>query len=504
MSEREDWRFDELHPEAFRMLVEGVPAILYIDRPDEASTNLYTSPQVEELTGFTVAEWVDDPDLWARQIHPDDLGAVMQAHRESNERAQRFLMEYRFLTKDGRTVWLRDEADPVAADDGTVLYWRGVMIDITERKEAEERLRRAQERLQALVDHIPAVVYTETPDADRDRFYLSPQVERLFGYTADAWTWTPDFWLDHLHPDDRDVADEEDHATDRTRDFYAVDYRFRKPDDSYMWVHDEAVFVPTEDGEGFWQGFLFDITMQKEVEERLRWSLDVLRRTLQQRRELARRLQSAQEAERRRIAADIHDDPIQVMSAADMRLQMLVAFPDAVTPQELVEIELEVKGAIERLRSMLFELRPASLDRDELVPALRLYLEHTAKTTGWQIEVRDALNAEPGPDTRALLYRIAQEAVANARKHAEATRVEIDVASAADGVSVRVHDDGRGFVPDLTASPEPGHLGLSTMVERAELVGGWARVSSSPGTGTTLECWLPSDASSDLAGLEGA
>jgi len=499
----QDWAFDELHPEAFRMLVEGVPAILYIDRPDETSANLYTSPQVEELLGFSVDEWTSDRELWIRQLHPDDRERVTEANLASNLVGERFLEEYRVIAKDGRTVWLRDDAVPVRDADGTLLFWRGVILDITERKQVEEELGRAQERLQAMIDHIPAVVYIESPDADPRGFYLSEAVQRMFGYTVEEWTWTPGFWLDRLHPDDRDVVEEEDEESDITRDRYVSEYRFRVHDGSWRWVHDEAVFVPSEDGRGFWQGFIFDITERKEAEDRLRWSLDALRETLQQRRELAQRLQHAQEAERRRIAADLHDDPIQVMSAVDMRLQMLTSFPRMVTIEEIADIERDVQAAIERLRSMLFELRPAALDREGLVPALRLYLERSAKTAGWVTEVNDALTVELDADLRALLYRIVQEAVVNARKHADATHVEVDVTSAAEGVSVRVRDDGIGFTPDLGAIPEPGHLGLTTMVERAELAGGWARVDSSPGDGTVVECWLPLDATGDR-GLAGA
>ena len=104
-------------------------------------------------------------------------------------------------------------------------------------------------------------------------------------------------------------------ASDETLGPYAVDYRFLAADGRWVWIHDEATFVASEDGNGFWQGFMFDITERKEAEGRLRWSLDVLRQTLQQRRELAQRVQHAQEEERRKIAADLHDDPIQVMSA---------------------------------------------------------------------------------------------------------------------------------------------------------------------------------------------
>jgi diguanylate cyclase (GGDEF)-like protein len=91
----------------------------------------------------------------------------------------------------------------------------------------------------------------------------------MFGYTVHDWTWTPDFWLDRLHPDDRFVVEEEDEGSDATRDRYVSEYRFRVKDGSWMWVHDEAVFVPTEDGDGFWQGFIFDITERKEAEEQI-------------------------------------------------------------------------------------------------------------------------------------------------------------------------------------------------------------------------------------------
>jgi signal transduction histidine kinase len=107
--------------------------------------------------------------------------------------------------------------------------------------------------------------------------------------------------------------------------------------------------------------------------------------------------------------------------------------------------------------------------------------------------VLDELRDEPDADMAALLYRIAQEAIVNIRKHADATTVRIEAASAADGAVVRVIDDGTGFTPDLTSAPAPGHLGLTTMVERAELAGGWVRVLSTPGQGTTVECWLPAD-----------
>jgi signal transduction histidine kinase len=210
---------------------------------------------------------------------------------------------------------------------------------------------------------------------------------------------------------------------------------------------------------------------------------------VQQRRDLALRLEGAQEEERRRIASDIHDDPIQVMSAVDLRLQTLVLEPGSASVEELQTLHETVELAIARLRSMVFELRPVALDREGIAAALSQYLDHVAEQTGWDVTFEDHLEEEPPAELRATLFRIAQEALMNARKHAGASVVHVSIANAASGVAVRVRDDGKGFDP--RDGGEPGHLGLETSVERAELAGGWCRISTEPGAGTTVECWLP-------------
>jgi PAS domain S-box-containing protein len=352
----------DLHPDAYRALVEGAPIVLYIDRPDELSTNLYTSPQIVPLLGYDVEAWMEDPELWVRSLHPEDRERVVSAHRASNSKGERFLEEYRIIARDGREVWIRDEAVPVSAEDGTILYWRGVMLDIT---------------------------------------------------------------------------------------------------------------------------------AQRRADEQLRATLEEVRRMVAQRRELAQLLESAQEEERRRIAADIHDDPIQVMSAVDMRLQLLLEHPERVDAHVLAELAEDLRSAIDRLRNLLFELRPVALDLEGLVPAIAMYLEHAAKETGWAWGITESLTTEPSEEARVTIYRIAQEAIGNARKHAGATRVDVDVESSDGGLLLRVADDGGGFDPK--AKPSPGHLGLATIAERLELAGGWLRVDSGRGRGSVLECWMPLD-----------
>jgi PAS domain S-box-containing protein len=346
----------------------------------------------------------------------------------------------------------------------------------------------------AMVEGIPAIVYLDRPDEYSTNFYTSPQAVELLGYTAEEWGATTEFWFEKIHPDDVDAVIEENRRANDTGDPFFAEYRMFAKDGRLVWIRDEAVLVLDDEGLPLhWQGVMLDISAQKEAEEKLRWSLEVLRRTIQQRRELAQRLEHAQEEERRRIAADIHDDPIQVMSAVDLRLQTLAASGEAMAPHELMELHETVGRSIDRLRSLLFELRPGALDRDGLVVALRQYLDHTAREAGWEVQVIDELDAEPAPELRATLYRLAQEAVTNARKHASAGRVTVEVATVDDGVRVQVRDDGVGFEPSRADIPRPGHLGLSTMMERAEVVGGWCRITSAPGAGALVECWLPSD-----------
>jgi PAS domain S-box-containing protein len=344
----------------------------------------------------------------------------------------------------------------------------------------------------ALVEGIPAIFYIDNPDEYSTNFYTSPQAVDLLGYTQEEWGTTPDLWIAKIHPEDVERVIEENRRSNRVGNSFFAEYRMVAKDGRIVWIRDEAALERDDDGAPLhWRGLMLDITAQKEAEEKLHQSLEVLRRSSQQRRELMERLESAQEGERRRIAADIHDDSIQVMSALDMRLQTL-ALHGGADPASLEELHDIVLQAIERLRHLTFELRPVALDREGLAAALRQYLEHTQTETGlaWSLDAQ-GIRAEPAPELRASLYRLAQEVVVNVRKHAEATRVDVVVATSGSGVLVHIADDGAGF--DTSEPPEPGHLGLVTSMERAEVGGGWFRISSTPEAGTSVEFWLPID-----------
>lgn len=352
-------------------------------------------------------------------------------------------------------------------------------------------LKEAEATYRHLVEGIPAILYIDAVDDLSSALYMSPQVETILGFTTEEWLTYPGMWLSRLHEDDRERAMAENRRSNESGEPFRCEYRLIAADGREVWFLDEAVLVRNEAGEPlFWRGFMFDVTDKKQAEEKLRRSLEILRRTVQERRTLLTRLGEAQEEERRRIAADIHDDSIQVISAADLQVQaMLGGIEDPLLRRGIDEVHETLKLAVERLRRLLFELRPPALDREGLTAALHAYLG--GAEGGPEFTVEDRLEAEPPPEIRTVLFRIAQEAIVNARKHAGARRLAVVLVSEDAGVRMSISDDGRGFDPGRMVAPAPGHIGLPTIVERAALAGGWCRVKSAPGEGTVVECWLP-------------
>lgn len=211
-----------------------------------------------------------------------------------------------------------------------------------------------------------------------------------------------------------------------------------------------------------------------------------------ERRKLLNQLLTAHEEERERIAGDLHDDSIQAMVALRMRLETLAArVTQPGVAGELNGLKEDAVTAVERLRRLLFELQPLELDRSGVGVALEVYLEKARTEDGLAFELEDRTTRRPSEAVRTLLYRVAREALANVRKHAHASRVEVQMDDDGNGFSVKVNDDGKGFDPEQGLRVRAGHLGLPAMRERVEIAGGRMKVESRPGTGSALEVWLP-------------
>jgi PAS domain S-box-containing protein len=254
----------------------------------------------------------------------------------------------------------------------------------------------------------------------------------------------------------------------------------------------EVNVIPIEGREGAVSVMsIKDITEAQRAQFVLELGLDTLESADRDQQALLGHLIRAQEEERSRIAADIHDDTIQLLAAANLRLQQLrhrLQDPDDL--RVLGKLQETLALSLSRLRQLIFDLRPPSLQRGSLDTALHALLEQLRTENGIAYQLDDAATARtPGPAT-VLIYRIIQEALANVREHASATTVRVQFADVNGGCLIRIVDDGVGYNP-AEVENRPGHLGLTLMRERAQVAGGWCRIESTPGDGTTVEFWVP-------------
>lgn len=369
-----------------------------------------------------------------------------------------------------------------------------------ERMKADRALREAEARYRMLVEQMPAIVYTWAAAGGLDTFvelYVSPQIETVLGYPPREWLANPTFWVDRLHPEDRDDVLAEISRCIESGESFKMEYRELARNGRVVWLHDEAAVVSRDDtGRAIlYQGVQMDITDRRDAEDERRRSLEQIRHLDQQRRELLGKVMTTQEEERRVIAADIHDDSLQGLAVVAIRLASLARdHPDIQKDEKFLAIQRDLSGSIARLRHLMFELHPHNLEIAGLESTLRAQLDEIETLPGApQYCMRYDLQREPSVKTRAILHRVAQEAITNARKHSNAMQVTIALEERNGGFFVKIEDDGVGFeVTPSDASP-PNHLGLTSMRERAELAGGWLRLESQPGAGTNVEFWLPDE-----------
>ena len=602
----------------YRLLLEQLPGAVYTDlyrAGIDAPEARFVSPRIEEMLGFSVQDWLDTPDMWARLLHPDDREAVFAQAADTERTETPFRGEYRMITKGGRVVWIREDASVIPMHDGARL-WQGVMHDITAEKLERSAVEAIQARHQALIEN--ASDATLILDGQGHVTYESPGAAWLLG-SADPQREDDNPWHG-IHPSDRSrVRQAFAECAEQLGAVVTWAHRVRDPAGRWRWVEviahnllnepmvggivinarditdqrrsvdqlklyvdvfneisiglyvfeleDEeeplslrvvqandaattATGVRSEEvigktigeafpslvgtdipaiyrrvalrGEGYKLpdveysdnriargvfsvyafplpdrsvGIAFEnVTDRVTTELALRTTLKDLESVDQMRRRLLEHLVVAQESERERIANDIHDDPIQNMTAVQLRLGSIAISADTSSQQrKTLELAQETVGtSIKRLRSMLFELRPRALDSGHLLDAVRDYLANVRAFDDETTYILDGeLEVEPNSTEATIAYRLIQEAVANARRHAQATTVRIRIDTRPRLLRIKVVDDGVGFNPGLLAADMPGHMGLSSMRQRAEMAGGTIQIIATPGRGVTVVAEIP-------------
>lgn len=455
---------------------------------------------------------------WAEMTHPEDIAAdVANFNRVMAGEINAYRLDKRFIRKDKRIIDTTISVKCVRRADGSVDYFVALVEDITERKRAEEALRESEAKYRTLFDSIDegfCLIEMIYDSQGEPIDYLFLETNRAFeawgiaGATGKtALELVPDVekrWLETYGrvAETGEAVRVEDNVASMNQwfDVYASRVGGSGSRKVAVVVNDTTERVQAEEAlrqanDELERRVLERTGQLSELNEDLRKEIVERKRAEQEREQLLRRVVSAQEDERQRIAREMHDQLGQNLSALALKLSALKNDYDQ--QPELREHFASLKKIVKQLDAdvgdLVHDLRPTALDDFGLVVALSNYVRKWSKQCGIHAELhtsgaeKDRLTGE----IETALYRITQEVLTNVAKHANAENVDVLLERRPDHVSLIVEDDGDGFDVAQTFTTTLKGFGLISMRERATLVGGSLVVESNPGAGVTIAVRIP-------------
>jgi diguanylate cyclase (GGDEF)-like protein/PAS domain S-box-containing protein len=257
--------------EQFRTLVEHIPGVAtYLDRvivdDPEHSIPLYISPQVEEMFGYPLDDWLGEGELWVQILHADDRDRMMASDLEARRSLAPMSAEYRLIAKDRRIVWVSEKSAVVRDVVTGTLYWQGVMVDITERKSAEEALQASELKFRTLFD--AAAIGVFTLDLDGRIREANTTIEWVGGYASGELN--GQILAGLLHTEDERAAQDLAELRAGHRDRAHLEHRFRRRDGSFFWCRTVVSLVRDADrGPLYAMGMIEDVSERKALEDEL-------------------------------------------------------------------------------------------------------------------------------------------------------------------------------------------------------------------------------------------
>jgi PAS domain S-box-containing protein len=407
----------------------------------------------------------------SRLIHPGDDQYYVTKMKEASDMHQLYSAEHRIVRPNGEERIVLESGQPKYDSQQRLVSIVGTLLDITEHRRVERVLRESEDRFRTMADGAPIMMWMSGVDklcTDFNRGWLTftgRSIEQELG----------NGWAEGVHPDDlqRCIATYVE-AFDKRQPF-SMEYRLRRYDGEYHWIDDSG--SPRFLADGTFAGYIgccVDIHERKALElERL---------------ELARRLMSAQEAERTRVARELHDGIGQEIALLGIQMQRAAA---SITPEpgpinasmqkictNLTAIGLHVSHLSHQLHSSELEYLGLS------VAITKLCREFSEQYSIKVVCACTGIPAKLDNDIALTFFRVVQEALHNIAKHSGASDVHVEVTGASRALTLIVCDNGAGF--NVQESKAAAGLGLISMRERVHLIGGEFSIDSTPGAGTRI------------------
>ena len=466
--------------ERFRLLAENAQDIVYRVRVKPEPKIEYVSPSVERILGYTPEEYYADPSLVERTIHEDDRHLRVPDRFEDESAVQ--TRRLRWIARDGRTVWIERRSSPIRDADGEIVGWHGISRDVTEQVRLLEEVRAGEEQFRLLAENAQDIVYRLRVRPEPKVEYVSPSIERILGYTPDEYYADPSLGKQTIHEDDRRLSLLDPIVGEKEAQPQLV--RCIAKDGRTVWMERRSSPIRDADGQIVgWNGISRDVTEQVRLLEQVRAGEERLRA-------FSRRLVETQEADRRFIALELHDEIGQLLTGIKMSQEQLGRNGQA-DKRTLKRAFKLVEDAMDRVQDLSLELRPAMLDHLGIVPTLRWYVKRYASRNGVEVKLsQTGVNRRFDPDLETAVFRIVQEGLTNVARHSHTGRATVQIRVIGNVLHLAVEDSGQGFDAE-TALDSPKSVGLVGMIERATSLGGELRIDSAPGHGTRLNATFP-------------
>lgn len=463
----------------FRLLADSAPSLMWMSGTDKLCT--YFNKTWLEFTGRSFEQEYGNG--WTEGVHPDDLQKCLETYTQSFDRREKFAMEYRLRRRDGQYRWIYDIGVPRFNEDGSFAGYIGIVVDVTERKHAEEALSESEEKFRSIFRDAGVGMVIVSPEgrylAANRTFcdYLGYTEDELLTTTVQAITF-PEDW-----PTFSQALND---TLTRGRSFQWVQKRCLHKSGRIVYTETSASVI--RNGAGHPEYFVaevLDITSRKQAEEALS--------------NVNRRLIEAQEQERTRIARELHDDINQRLALLAVELEAArQKLPDSADDMRLLleAVRDRIQDTSFDLQSISHQLHSSKLEYLGIVAAIKSFCNE--RSSSHNIEIDFSHDDIPGPvshEVSLALFRVLQEALQNAVKHSHVRYFEVELNCSNSELHLRVSDRGVGF-DTATALKQPG-LGLISMQERVRLVNGTIAIKSKPMGGTTVDVHVPFTVASD-------
>ncbi len=478
----------------FRIMADTAPTLIWMSGLDKLCT--YFNQVWLDYTGRTMEQELGNG--WTDGVHQEDFDRCRKTYAEAFARREPFQREYRLRKADGKYGWVFDKGVPRYFPSGEFAGYIGTCIDMTERKWAEAALRASDVFTRAVLNSLSAPVCVLDKEGvivttnDPWREFTKRYVDRafIFGEVSDNY-------LDCCRHTTAGSLLEGQAILKGVEDVLMGSERSFIYEYACHVAEEECWFLmrvtPLKDAKGV-------VMSHTDISRRVRMGLALEQKTVllgekqKELESLAGKLIDAQEAERKRIARELHDDFNQRLAALSLELESMertpIALPELIT-QQLAAVRVQAGMLSDDLHDLAYRLHPSLLEHVGLEVAARDHVSEFAKRTGLSVrfigrEVPKTLS----PEVATNLFRVLQESLQNVSKHAQATDVTVRLSGSSKGVGLSVRDNGKGFDFEDKNAGARG-LGLVSMQERTRGLGGLLRIHSLPRSGTKICAWIP-------------